>query len=184
MKKVLYLLRHAKAAPANAGQSDHARPLSGKGRDACRLIAGYLATHDRRPDAVICSTSARTRETLDRIGAEPGWSPRVEFSDRAYLAAAGTLLTLVRQTPDETRSIMLVGHNPGMEELAIDLAESGPAELRQAMSLKFPTGALATIAFDCAWSAIGPRTGALVDFVTPALLAERALASAPRRSLK
>jgi phosphohistidine phosphatase len=184
MRKVLYLLRHAKAAPAAAGQADHARPLSGKGREGCRLVAAYLAELDMLPRTVICSTSARTRETLDRIAEALGWSPQVAFSDRAYLATAGTLLTLARQIPEEAPSAILVGHNPGMEELAIELAGAGPAKLRQAMSTKFPTGALATLAFEGPWLAIGPRTGTLTDFVTPALLADRALVFTPKQAVK
>ncbi|HWM49339.1 MAG TPA: histidine phosphatase family protein [Xanthobacteraceae bacterium] len=160
----LMLLRHAKS-DRPAGVEDHDRPLNGRGRAAARKIGAYLADHDLLPDLILCSTSARTRETYHRLGvANP---PRVEFDERLYLAEADAILALVRALPRGARNVLLIGHNPGLQDAAIALVATGDAHLRRQLHEKFPTAALAVIDFDSDWPSVRHRSGRLERFVTP-----------------
>ena len=170
MTKVLYLLRHAKAAWAEPGMQDIDRPLNGRGRQACALVAGYLRQAGL-PDQVLCSAARRTRETLDLVAAALDWTPPVAHADRLYLASPPTLLQHIRKATG-TR-LMVVGHNPGIEELAGDLAGSGDRAALERLQAKYPTAGLAVLSFPVDdWSKVVPRGGRLEAFVTPALLAE------------
>jgi phosphohistidine phosphatase len=157
----LYLLRHAKSSWSDPGLADHDRPLAPRGRRAAKAIGRYLREQDVEPALVLCSTAARTRETLQRIDVDR----REERIERGlYSADAEALLARLREVPDEVRSVMLIGHNPGVQDLALLLARPGP-ELR-ALEAKFPTAALASFAV-AGWSTLGPGTAELIDFVRP-----------------
>lgn len=170
MTKVLYLLRHAKAALAEPGMQDIDRPLNGRGRQACSLVAGYLRQAGL-PDEVLCSAARRTRETLELVAGALDWTPPATHSARLYLASLPTLLQHIRKAAGAR--LMLVGHNPGIEELAGELAGSGDREALARLHAKYPTAGLAVISFQVDdWSKVVPRGGRLEAFVTPALLAE------------
>jgi phosphohistidine phosphatase len=157
----LYLLRHAKSSWSDPGLADHDRPLAPRGRRAAKAIGRYLREQDVEPALVLCSTAARTRETLKRIDVDR----REERIERGlYGAGAEALLARLREVPDEVPSVMLIGHNPGVQDLALLLARPGP-ELR-ALEAKFPTAALASFAV-AGWSTLGPGTAELIDFVRP-----------------
>ena len=126
MVKRLFLLRHAKSSWATPGQADHERPLNGKGREACALLAAHFAAASIRPARVLCSTATRTRETLQRIAAELGWKPLADYREGLYLASAANLLKAI-QGAGTTESLLLIGHNPGIEDLAADLGGDGDA---------------------------------------------------------
>lgn len=171
MTKVLYLLRHAKSSWAEAGVRDHDRPLNERGRAACRLIAAHLKSKGL-PDAVLCSDARRTRETLERIAADLQWQPRVTHSAQLYLASPAAILRDIRNAPD-CHSLMIVGHNPGIEDLAAELSGKGETAALKALQAKFPTGGLARLDLPIAgWPDLSPGRGRLVEFVTPASLAE------------
>lgn len=171
MKKVLYLLRHAKSSWADAAAADHQRPLNARGREACRLLARHMDERGIRPARVLCSSSARTRETLQRISAELDWMPSVEFVDMLYLAPVRVVLREIGARGGGAPSLMVIGHNPGLEELAERLVGKGRIELRTDLARKFPTGALAAIGFDIHdWREIAPGAGTLEHFVVPAQL--------------
>ncbi len=156
--KRLYVLRHAKSSWDDPSLGDHHRPLSGRGRRAADAIGRHLRAEGIEPELVLCSSSARTRETLARIG----FQGRVERE--LYGAGAGELIARLRDVPASVESVLVIGHNPGMHDLALALAD-GPHD-------KYPTGALATIDLDVgSWSAIVPGCGRLVDFVRPRELA-------------
>ncbi len=172
MKKILYLLRHAKSSWADAASADHQRPLNARGREACRLLARHMDGRGIRPARVLCSSAARTRETLQRIGAEMDWMPSVEFIDMLYLAPIRVVLREIAARGGSAPSLMVVGHNPGLEELAERLTGERLIELRTDMARKFPTGALATLSFDIHdWREIAQGGGTLEHFVVPAQLA-------------
>ena len=126
----LYLLRHAKSSWDDPGLVDHDRPLAPRGRQAAEAIGAYLREHDIGPELVLCSSAARTRETLERVGLTG------QIEDALYGAGASALLARLHEVPDEVASVMLIGHNPGMRQLAVDLA---------GLDDKFPTAALATL---------------------------------------
>lgn len=157
--KHLMLLRHAKSSWDDPALDDHDRPLAPRGRKAATLIGARLR-FDETPVALVLSSSARrARETVDLV-APPG---TVEIDPRLYGASADELLQRIRQVPDEVRSLMLVGHNPAIHDLADHLLESAD----QGAFGKFPTGALATLTFSGSWRSLAPGQATLVTFVKP-----------------
>jgi phosphohistidine phosphatase len=170
----LTLLRHAKSSWDDPALDDYDRPLAKRGKKAAPEVGAALAAMGLRPDLVICSGAVRARATLDLVLAKLGAPvPEVVFDDSVYLATPETLLArLNRIGPSETgetpRSVMLVGHNPGLEELALLLAGSGAADDTARMTEKFPTAAVAVIGFNADnWALIAPGLGRLEHFLTP-----------------
>ena len=139
--KTLYLLRHAKAEKAEAGQDDESRALIRRGRDAATKLGEWLAKREPLPTHILCSTSVRTRQTLELILPVLG-EPVVDYDPRLYMASAESLMAAVARLPREIDAAMIVGHNPGMEQLAIALAGHAPARMLAKMHEKFPTCAL------------------------------------------
>src|SRR5262245_5412800 len=113
--KRLYLLRHAKSSWDDESLADHDRPLSARGRRAADAIGTYLREHGIEPELILCSSSTRTRETLARIGLDG------EIERDLYGASASELLARVSELPPSLGSVMLIGHNPGMHDLALGL---------------------------------------------------------------
>jgi phosphohistidine phosphatase len=165
--KRLFLLRHAKSSWDEPGLADHERPLAKRGRRASKTIARHLKDEGIHPELVLCSSSARTRETLERIGLGEG--VEVQIEDDVYAASAGELLAALNRVPDEIGSAMLIGHNPGLQDLALQLAGDG-ADIPRVRQ-KYPTAALATLDFDRRWSELAPGACKLVGFVKPKELA-------------
>jgi phosphohistidine phosphatase len=167
--KRIYLLRHAKSSWKDEDLADHDRPLDGRGRKAAKAMARHLRRESIQPELVLVSTALRVRQTLERI--EPALGRRsVRVEAALYGASARSLLERLRAVPDTVSSVMIIGHNPGLQQLAVDLAR--PAPELSAVRLKFPTGALATLAFDSAhWADLDAGTAELVAFVRPRDLA-------------
>lgn len=166
--KTLILLRHAKSSWSDPGLDDIDRPLAERGRRAAAAMARHLATSGLRPAVILCSTARRAVETLERMlpGIEGGPAPI--FEDRLYLASHGALLARLRAIPDPGTPAMLVGHNPGMEELAARLIGSGDRLAIQRIGRKYPTGALAVITFEIdRWQEIAEGRGHLASYVRP-----------------
>ena len=166
----LLLLRHAKAVQ-DSGEGDHARALTERGRkDAARM--GHAM--DRRgyiPDLVVCSDAARTTETWRRLSPELAKIPKVEFAKALYLASPKNILAQIGGSADDVKTLMLIGHNPGIEECAVRLARKpvSKAESRKLADMreKFPTCALAVLDFDAeSWSDAGSG-GILLEFLRP-----------------
>jgi phosphohistidine phosphatase len=169
----LFLLRHAKSDRA-AGKTveDHERPLNARGRAAAQRVGAYMASTHYLPERVLCSTALRTRETLDLVLPHLSPRPGVTHTRNLYLATWPALLAQVQKTPESVRSLLLVGHNPGMEQLAVAFALNpklpGEQARGETLAEKFPTAALAVFDFDAAgWRDIKPGEGRLVDFVRP-----------------
>ncbi|WP_132033807.1 SixA phosphatase family protein [Aquabacter spiritensis] len=166
----LILFRHAKSDWPE-GIADQERPLAARGRQAAPRMGRYLADEGLRPDKVLVSPARRTRETWDLVGAEFPAPPDSVSEPRIYEAPAARLLAVVREQAPEIQTLMLVGHNPGLEELADLLVQHGSTTARGAMDEKFPTGAVAVIDLPIdAWSAVAPESGRLDRFVTPRIL--------------
>lgn len=162
----LYLLRHAKSSWKDRSLADRDRPLAGRGRRAAKAVARHLEAEGIRPDLVLCSPARRTRETLERV--ESAFGDRVEarVDEALYGAGEAELFERVRSLPDEAGSVMLIGHNPGLEQLALALASEGEGLAR--MREKYPTAALATIDLPAdRWSAIERGSGDLIGYVRP-----------------
>jgi phosphohistidine phosphatase len=169
----LLLFRHAKTA-REAGGGDHDRPLTKRGEEDSKRIGRYLTDEQLLPDLVVASDSRRTRQTLDLALKAANQSPSTRLDRTVYLAEPHTLLHLVRQTPAGVRTLMLIGHNPGMAELATLLTGFGDRYAFIRMSTKFPTAGLAVLDFAVAsWADIAEHNGRLERFVTPASLDAR-----------
>jgi phosphohistidine phosphatase len=165
MRRV-YLLRHAKSSWKDRSLADRDRPLAGRGKRAAKAVAGHIEAEGIRPNLVLCSPARRSRETLERVEAAFGDRVEARFEEALYGASEAELLTRLRTLPPELDSVMVVGHNPGLEELALALASEGTERTR--MEEKFPTGALATIDLPANdWSAIERASGELVAYVRP-----------------
>ena len=169
--KRLFLLRHAKSSWDDPELDDHERPLAPRGRRAAKLLAGYLSRERVAPALVLCSAARRTRETLERIAPALGEDVRVEIERELYAASERRLLERLRSVGEDVDSVMLIGHNPGVEQLALLLAGSG--QKLDAVRRKYPTAALATLEFSGPWRELGPSGAELTDFVTPKQLARR-----------
>ncbi len=165
MKRRLYLLRHAKSSWEQPGLADRERPLAKRGRMACKLIAAHFEASGIAPEAVVCSPAIRARETLDRVRPGLPEATPVRIEPRIYGADWEELLDVGRGLSDELRSAMLIGHNPGFQDLAVALAGGG--EQLDRVRRKFPTAALATLLFDGEWSRLRPGAATLADFVRP-----------------
>ncbi|HYI49670.1 MAG TPA: histidine phosphatase family protein [Allosphingosinicella sp.] len=163
--KTLTLLRHAKSGWDAPVARDFDRPLSPRGRKAARAMGREMKRLQLAFDRVIASPAARAAETIDGLEQDYGALP-AEQDERVYLASAETLLDLVRATDDAEARLLIVGHNPGMEQLALLLAREGT--LRDAIAAKYPTGALAEIRFEAqSWRDINAGAGCLEHFIRP-----------------
>ena len=135
-------------------------------------LAEHFRAHRIEPVLILCSSSRRTRETLAGIGL----TGELLVEDELYSATPGQVLERVRRIPDDVDSAIVIGHNPAMQVLVLRLASASP-ELdgsdRDEVQRKFPTGALATLAFDGAWSDLAPGSARLTAFVRPKQLAAR-----------
>jgi phosphohistidine phosphatase len=168
----LLLLRHAKAERSQPGGRDHDRVLAARGRADAHKLGLYLARHGHRPDRAVVSTSARTRETWAQIVTAFDKAPPVDFEDRIYEASPQAILHVIQETAPKTGTLLVIGHNPGMQELASTLVASGDIDARERLGEAFPTSALAAISFAVKdWHEIHPRGGRLEHFVTPDWLA-------------
>lgn len=162
--KRLFILRHAKSSWDDPGLDDHERPLAPRGQRACNAMAEHLRTNAIEPELVLCSSARRTRETLE--GVAPAGKHVIE--SELYSASTGDLVDRLRRVPDDVDSVMLIGHNPALQMLVLRLARRDDDEPeRSAVERKFPTGALATLTFDCGWSELGTGSARLAAFLTP-----------------
>ena len=163
----LLLVRHGKAAPY-AGGGDHERPLLERGLNDARRLGAYIAEQHLIPDFAAVSDARRTRETWDALS--ENWPHRlpVRIEPRLYEASVANLLTLLRQSPDDMRSMMSVGHNPGFVDLALQLIGYGDRYASQRLRAKFPTCSMIVLDFDVdSWSQVAPHTARLDRFITP-----------------
>ena len=165
MSRRLYLLRHAKSSWKHPELADHDRPLAARGRRAAAAMAHHLAEHQIVPELVLCSTALRTRETYEAIEAALAHAP-VRYERRLYGATADDLLERLRAVPDQIRTVMLIGHNPAIEELALLLSRPSPE--RDQLQAKFPTAALATLEHaGSRWRDLESGCATLIAYVRP-----------------
>jgi phosphohistidine phosphatase len=172
--KQLFVLRHAKSSWDDPGLDDHDRPLAPRGRRAAKLLADHVRAEHIEPTQVLCSSARRTRETYE--GVAPGGELLIEPG--LYGASSEDLIERLRRVPESARSVMVIGHNPALQMLVLRLtgangkasAASGGSAVDSKLSEigdKFPTAALATLAFDCPWSELSAGSARLVDCVRP-----------------
>lgn len=167
----LLLLRHAKSAWEDAATPDRDRPLNARGRHDAATLRAALRDLGLAPDLILVSPARRTLETLAAL--EP-WddTPLTEEMDDLYLASTETLMKALRGVAGTVRAVMLIGHNPGMHELAAGLTDerASAAHLVQAVKKGFPTAALAEFTLSGPWSSLAEGGGRLTRFLTPRML--------------
>jgi phosphohistidine phosphatase len=167
----LLLFRHAKS-DWSKDADDHGRPLAARGRKAAPAMALYMARNGYLPELVLCSTARRTRETLDLLKSSWPGKPPVRYERSLYLADWPVLFSAVKKTPARTSPLLVIGHNPGLEQLAIALALRPKTSVERArlerLAQKFPTAALAVLDFQVSsWRDLSLGSGQLIDYVCP-----------------
>ncbi len=163
---MLHLLRHAKSS-AKENVEDHQRPLSRRGRKTARRVGRSLAAKLGTVDLVLCSSARRTRETLDLVLDEFSPRPRTSIEEELYLASREKLTARLGRLDARNVNVLLIGHNPGLHELAVALADENSPAFRALASEKFPTGAYVSLRVPVDWSVLGSSRHELIGYVTP-----------------
>ena len=161
----LLLLRHAKAERARPGESDHERVLAERGRKEAAAVGRALAERDERPDLVLCSTSVRTRQTWELARTALRSEPEVRFAKKLF-DAGGDYVGVLKQEGRGAASLLLVGHNPAIQETAIRLAQNLASNDGTRLKEKFPPAALAIFDLDGEWRDLAPGTARLAALIT------------------
>jgi len=170
--KRLALLRHAKSSWEDPGLDDYDRRLNDRGLKAARCIGHEMKRRGLRFDVVLASTAARVRETIDGVEKDFDFDAPVRFEQAIYLASPETLLELIRALPGTVEAALLVGHNPGLERLILELTRDDAVGFRQRVATKYPTAALALLELaGDHWTGIGRGSGEIVDLIFPKDLA-------------
>jgi phosphohistidine phosphatase len=165
----LMLLRHAKAEKSAPGGSDFDRALAPRGREETPKIGVYMAHHGLNPDLVIASPAKRVRETWDLVAPAFATRPPVAWEDRLYNAETEAILDVVREL--KAAPILLIGHNPGLQDFARSMIAAGDVDARERLNEGFPTAGLLVIDFALReWSKLHVHSGRLDRFVSPRLL--------------
>ena len=165
--KTLTLLRHAKSGWDDAALRDFDRTLNAKGKRAATIIGRHLRAEGIEFDRVVASPAVRVMETLDAVETGLGRKLAPQWDRRLYLASAETLIDVMRELPDEVARILIVGHNPGLEDLVLTLTLDEAGALRDAVEEKYPTASLAQMTFAQGWDGVAAGTATLTRFVRP-----------------
>lgn len=168
--KTLLLLRHAKSAWPD-GVDDHDRPLAERGRRDAPRMGAYMAEVGLEPDFALVSSARRTQETWDLVAPTLGKACPSQTVASIYEAEPAAILAAIHAAPHESGTLLVIGHNPGFEDLAASLAPEGDVDTVARLRSKYPTAGLAVIRFDGEqWADVAPGGGRLVAFVTPKTL--------------
>jgi phosphohistidine phosphatase len=169
LTKKLIILRHAKSGWDDPVARDFDRPLNARGDKAAQMMGVWMARNKVAPDHVIASPAVRVVETIDKLAAGFGTRIEVQWERRIYLASSATLMDVLREVDDQYQTVLIVGHNPGLEDLVLDMVPEGvDPERRALVEAKFPTAALAelTLSID-SWSAIDRNIARFDRFTRP-----------------
>lgn len=171
-RKILYLLRHSKAITEAPGGDDHARTLTLRGETDAEAMGRYFADANILPARVLCSTATRTRQTFQLLQSTLSTPLNVEYEPKLYLASTRDVLEIIAGVEPAVSSLLIIGHNPTLQQLAHDLAGNGDDALCGALSQDFPTAALAELHFqEESWQDITLQSGVLKRFITPEMFA-------------
>ncbi|WP_313442039.1 histidine phosphatase family protein [Novosphingobium sp.] len=167
--KTLGIFRHAKSDWHDARLRDFDRPLNKRGRKGAALMGLHIRDHAVGWKRVLASPAVRVTQTIELAGEAAGEIPPVTWDRRIYLASSATLLDLLREQSGDPQSIMLIGHNPGLEDLIFDLVpDDGNSPMRDMVEEKFPTAAYAVLELDIeSWDEISEASGRLVHLTRP-----------------
>ncbi len=165
--KTLYLLRHAKARSGTVDMDDHERPLADRGEREALQMGAWMRGRGIAPQRVLCSTALRTRETLSGVEEGLGQKLPAEITPRLYNTTPAQIVTLLAELAPDVASAMIVGHNPTLHQLAIELAGEGERSVLDDLLRQFPPASFVALEFAAGWDQIAPRAGRLVEFVVP-----------------
>ncbi len=170
--KTVILLRHAKSDWSDTTQRDFDRPLNGRGERAAALMGSWAKREALRFDRIVASPAARVKDTFGKFMESYGPYPEPVWDKRVYLASAATIADVIAEADDGDESVLLVGHNPGLEEFILGhVADDGKSQLREDVAEKFPTASIAVLDFPIAhWRDLadgGTGTGQLRRFIRP-----------------
>lgn len=164
----LFLLRHAKSSWDDPSLSDFQRPLANRGRRAAPLIGKEMARRGWLPDLALISSSVRTRQTWELVSAQWKNPCASIFTETIYEADPADILEEINNTPEETGSLLVIGHNPGLELLAGMLAgPNSSIPTLEKLERKFPTAAIVRLEIGSNWQDLSAETSRLTDFITP-----------------
>ncbi len=165
----LLLLRHAKSGWDDPDLTDFERPLAKRGVKAAGLMGRYITKSDLQPDQTMCSDAVRTRATFALLSRElKQMPPKVSYHSELYLADPSVLLHHIHGADKDTKTLLMVAHNPGLHALSLALISGGDRKGLREMAMKYPTAALSVIRFELSnWADIKPATGTLETFKTP-----------------
>jgi len=165
--RTVFLLRHAKSSWDDPSLPDIERPLASRGHDAAERMGRFLRDNGLIPDAVLCSNARRAVETWELMKPSLG-SPKFHLAPNLYMASPEVIMAWLRRLQPDIASVLLIGHNPGFEDAARQLAGDGKPKALKRLRRKYPTAALAVIRFDADdWRAVGWGEGYLARFVRP-----------------
>ncbi len=166
-RKRIVVVRHAKSSWDDPAVADHDRPLAPRGRKAVQRLRDHLVQLALRPDLVLCSSSRRTRETLEGIRPALGRHADVQIERDLYAADVQHLLDRLRGLDDQVTCVVLIGHNPGVGDLTELLIGHGDPTARQQATGKFPTAAVAVLSFTGEWSELQPASATIDSYWQP-----------------
>ncbi|MFD9125704.1 SixA phosphatase family protein [Kitasatospora sp. NPDC059571] len=164
--RTLVVLRHAKSAWPD-GVPDHRRPLGPRGLRDAPAAGRWLREEGLVPDTAVCSPALRTRQTFELAAAQWDAAPQAVFDDRIYAADTGSLIEVVRELDPAVGCALLVGHQPGVQDLVELLATGNGGEAMARLRTKYPTSGIAVLALDRPWRETVARTARLLDFAVP-----------------
>ncbi len=170
--KSLYLLRHAKSSWDDTSLADPDRPLAPRGRKAAQRVGAHMRQAKIQPDLVLCSSAARAVQTYEAVAAAVGGGVELSIEDDLYGASSSELLGRLHGLPETAGSVLLIGHNPGLQDLTLELAGNEDSALLAEVGDKFPTGALACLSVLVPWTVLARGEAVLVSVVVPRSLAE------------
>ena len=167
--KTLALFRHAKSDWSDARARDFDRPLNTRGQRGAHAMGTYIRDTGRMFDRMIASPAVRAAETVEEASKPWGRTFKVEWDRRIYLASSATLIDLLKEIEGDPASVLMVGHNPGLEDLIFDLVpDDGSSPLRDLVEEKFPTATFAVLELDIdRWSDLTERSARLVELKRP-----------------
>jgi phosphohistidine phosphatase len=166
--KRLTVLRHAKSSWDDSGLDDLNRPLNERGWKSARRMGRELKHRGVHFDFVLASTAARVRETIVAIQEKYDFGAPIRFEPSIYLATEETLLSLIQALPDTIGTVLIIGHNPGLERLTVELTHDDEHGLRQRVAGKFPTAAFAAIELPAEkWADVTPGSGEVAELIVP-----------------
>ena len=169
----LMVFRHAKSEKAEPGKPDRERHLNGRGERDAATMGAYIARHALIPDLVLVSTAQRTRETWQHMNAALPVDPKLIYEEKLYNAGSRVTLAVIRKIPGTVPTVLVLGHNPGLHDLARNLIASGDIEARERLNEGLPTAGLVVIDFAAeTWDKLHAHAGRLERFVTPRSLGE------------